>query len=402
VSSPRTLVVFHLAELSGPFRDLELGLDWLAEEGSLEVAVPGPGPVVDAFRDVAPVTELPYAAIILPEGPGALGGALRRLVREVRAFRGHLRATRPQVVVLATTTLPSAALAARLERIPTIVYAAEILAGGDGVRMSVAGAAGGRALIALNSRLATAIVACSETAARQFGRGRREVTIAYPPIRDAYGDGDRAGFRDTIGIPADEPCVVAVGNLTRGRGQDVLIRALPEIRSELPSARCAIVGSPLPRRKDLAFAAELPEIARELGVEGAVAFVPSVERIADAYAAADVFVNPVRVPESFGRASCEALVAGRPVVATRVGAIPEVLEDAETALLVPPDDPEALTAAVVKMLLDRDYAERIVGAGRRDILDRFSPDRARAAFKRVISDVTSRSPRPEAQGGARG
>ncbi|MGH2589457.1 MAG: glycosyltransferase family 4 protein, partial [Actinomycetota bacterium] len=189
------------------------------------------------------------------------------------------------------------------------------------------------------------------------------------------------------GVPRGEPLVVAVGNVTRGRGQDILIRALPEIRRELPSARCAIVGSPFPRRKDLEFAAELPRIARELGVEDAVALVPGVERVADAYAAADVFVNPVRVPEAFGRASCEALLAGRPVVAAGVGAVPEVLRDGETAVLVPPDDPSALAAAVLGVLRDPERAERISARGRRDVLDRFAPDRARDAFRRVIERV---------------
>jgi glycosyltransferase involved in cell wall biosynthesis len=400
MSSPRTLVAFHLAEVSGPFRDLELSLHGLAEDGALEVVVPGPGPVADAFRPSARVVELPYTAIVLPEGGRGLPGTLRGIAREVRAFRAHLRAARPDVVVLATTTLPSAAIAARLEGIPMVLYAAEILAGDRGGR-SLAGVGAGRALIALNHRLAAAVIACSTAVAEQYrSRGGPEVTVAYPPIPDAYSDGDGRGFRDAAGIPIGDPCIVAVGSITRGRGQDLLIRALPGIRRQIPAARCAIVGSPFSRRKDIAYQAELARIAGQLGVADSIAFVTSCERIADAYAAADVLVNPARVPESFGRASCEALVAGCPVVATRVGAVPEVLRDADTALLVPADDPAALTEAVVRVLGDRRYAETLAAAGRRDVLDRFPPERSRAAFERVIA-ATSGSRAPGARGRAR-
>jgi glycosyltransferase involved in cell wall biosynthesis len=388
MSAPRTLVVFHVADVSGPLRDLELNLDWLARAGALDVVVPGPGVVAETFGPRARVTRLRYSAITLPGGPVALARALRRLVAEVRVFRRHLRMARPDVVLVATTTVPSAALAARLERVPVIVYAAEILSGDSG--RSVAGARAGRLLISLMRRLATGVLACSRAAARQFERRAADVTVAYPPIRDAYADGDGRGFRAANEIPAGEPLVVCVGSITRGRGQDVLIRALAALPTRLASVRCAFVGSPFPRDKDLSFRDALPRLARELGVGASITFVDPPERINDAYAAADVVVNPVRVPEAFGRASCEALVAGCPVVVSRVGAVPEVLRDGESALLVPPDDPEALASAIRALLDDPERSAAIVATGRREVLERFPPERSREAFKQVIEGVACR------------
>jgi glycosyltransferase involved in cell wall biosynthesis len=380
------VVIFHLAETSGPFRDLELELDWIAQAGTLEVVVPGPGAVADAFGRVAPVTNLPYSAMTVPRDPVALARAAGRFAREVQTFRAHLRERRPDLVVVATTTLPAALTAARLERIPTIAYAAEILAR-SGSRGSVRARA--RALaIAAHRSLATEIVACSATAARQFERGDAPVPIVYPPIEDAFSGGDGPGFRARHGLTPEGPCIVSVGNVTHGRGQDVLIAALPMIREAFPAASCAIVGSPLPRRRDLEFMQRLAAAAGESVVADAVALTGFTERVADPYAAADVVVNPARVPESFGRTACEALVAGTPVVATRVGAIPEVLRHSETAILVPPEDPRSLADAVARLLGDPAGSERLARTGRREVLERFAPERSRAAMRRVIEGVT--------------
>jgi glycosyltransferase involved in cell wall biosynthesis len=382
---PRTLVVFHLAETSGPFRDLELDLDWLAEAGALEIVVPGPGPVADAFRPLAPVTELAYSALTWPRRPLELGRGLREAVREVGAFRSRMRESRPQLVVVGTATLPAALIAARLERVPALVYATELL-GGEGGPVHRRGAG---ALIGLTRRLAAAIVACSEAAAHQFGDRGAPVTIAYPPIPDAYGGGDGASFRRAHGIAPSDRCVIVVGNLTQGRGQDLLVRALPAIRRAFPATHCAIIGAPFPRAQDLAFADRLQRLTRELDIASSVTLTGFVDEIADAYAAADIVVNPARAPESFGRAACEALVAGCPVVATRVGAVPEVLRDRETAVLVPPVSPEALAAAIVGLLEDPSRAERIAAAGRRDVLRRFGPERSREAFRRAIDRIVA-------------
>jgi glycosyltransferase involved in cell wall biosynthesis len=378
------MVVLHVAGTSGPSTDLGRDLDWLTEAGRLEVVVPGPGPAADAFAP-APVTELRYSAVTLPGGPWGAARAVRRTLREVRTVRAHLRAARPALVVVATSTLPAVVLAARLERLPAVVYAAEVVAAPQ--RGGRSRARAGALLLALTRRLAAAVVACSATVARQFGDRGGAVPVAYPPIADAYTGGDGGEFRRRHGIPDGAPCVVAVGNLTHGRGQDLLVEALPAIRRSHPTAHCAIVGVPLPRDKDVAFAEGLPRLARELGVGGAVRLTGYVSRVADAYAAADVVVSPARVPESFGRAACEALAAGRPVVAAHVGAVPEVLRHGKTALLVPPENPDAVAVAVTRLLDDPGAARRLAEAGRRDVLDRFAPERSSDVFRDVIERV---------------
>jgi glycosyltransferase involved in cell wall biosynthesis len=235
--------------------------------------------------------------------------------------------------------------------------------------------------------VATAVLACSNTVARQYSGARRAlVTTLYPPIGD-YSGGDPDAFRSRIGIDAGRRCVTAIGNITENRGQDVLIRALPAIRDRVPEAHCLIVGDPHPRPQDLAYRERLRELARQLRVADAITFAGHQDAVADVYAAAEVVVNPRRVGEAFGRVPCEALVAGRPVVAMREGAVPEVLRDGETALLVPPGDPGALAEAVVRLLRDGELVSRLVAEGRREVTRRFSPERSLAVFRRVVTEL---------------
>jgi glycosyltransferase involved in cell wall biosynthesis len=207
--------------------------------------------------------------------------------------------------------------------------------------------------------------------------------VVYPPIADRFAGGSGPAFRKRHGIPPDAPLVLAVGSITERRGQAVLVEAIRRVRDELP-AICAIVGDPFPRAPDLDFDRRLRVLAAGLG-EGVAYMVGYEPRIADAYAAADVVVNPSTGPEAFGRVACEALAAGRPVVATRTGATPEVLRDGETALLVAPGDPHAMADAIAGLLADPASALHMAERGRADVLRRFPPDAARERFSAGIA-----------------
>jgi glycosyltransferase involved in cell wall biosynthesis len=168
----------------------------------------------------------------------------------------------------------------------------------------------------------------------------------------------------------------------------VLLRSLPSIRLAVEGARLVLVGPTFDRPKDIAFEAELRALAKELGVSTAVTFAGYERDMAGAYAAAAVVVNPARRThaESFGIAACEALVAGRPVVATRVGALPEVLDGVPGAELVPPGNQGSLARAVVTTLKDAEASRRAL-AGGQAIAKRFPPERSLETFRRVVGGI---------------
>ena len=194
-------------------------------------------------------------------------------------------------------------------------------------------------------------------------------------------------FAGVTGSRPDERCILAVGNLTPGRGQDVLLRSLPSIRSEVEDARLVLVGPTFDRPKDVAFEAELRALAKGLVFSAAVTFAGYERDMGGAYAAASVVANPSRThPESFGMAACEALVAGRPVVATRVGAVSEVLDGVPGAELVPPGDQASLARAMVTTLKDAEASRRAL-AGGEAIAKRFPPARSLETFQRVVEEL---------------
>jgi GT2 family glycosyltransferase/glycosyltransferase involved in cell wall biosynthesis len=392
----RTLAIFHVAEAGGPLRSLEAELEWLGGLGGLELVVPREGELPPSLAAVGPVGRLPYSALTVPSGPLRGLTAVREFTADVRMFRDELRRARPDLVLVVSATLFVALLAARLERVPSIVYAGEVLTGGElrGWQRRFAG----WLVVGLTGRLARHVVACSSTVAEQYAGGP-PVQVILPPMRGDYAAGDREGCRENFGIGPDDICIASVGNITSQRGQDVLVHAMAEVRRQIPNARCLIAGEVLPRPRDAAFRERLVGLIDELELGDAVVMPGFVERVADVYAAADVVVNPTRY-ESFGRVAFEAAIAGKPVVSTAAGAIPEVLRDGENALLVPPDAPFALAAAVLRLLGDRELGERLVEGGRRFAAERLDGERALEAFREVVSSVLGYD--PEAAPGARG
>jgi glycosyltransferase involved in cell wall biosynthesis len=389
----RTLAIMHVADVGGPPQHVRPWLQGLAERGSVEVVAPAPGRVLDLYRDVAETTVLPYEPLTFPQRPPDLARLPVQLVREAALFRRHIVRTRPDLVFVVTSVLPSALVGARLAGVPALVYVGEIF--DKRFVRSRPRSAANWAVGRLTERLATGLVCCSQTVAAQFERrDGRIIEAVYHGVdhrRAAAPDCDRA--RGRFRTHEEGPCLAVIGNVTRGRGQDVVIRALPALAQEFPGVSCVVAGTPLPRPADAAYADELRALADELGVAVRVTFAGFVDPIADVYAAADIVVNPARFNEPFGQVALEALLAGRPVVATRVGAIPEVLGDGREALLVEPDDPAAIARCVATLWADEPLRSRLVESGRQRVRTRFDEDRGVERFAHIVAEVVGNGPR---------
>ena len=204
-----------------------------------------------------------YEAVTVPAGGGRLVRRLRSFRSEVKRFRGLIRGLQPDLVIQVTATVPAVLTAATLEHVPTVVHADEILDAGfppHSLR-----AAGGEVVLRFTARSAAGICACSGPVAAQYSRrGATAVETVLPSIAPSHGGRDPAACRKALGIPANGAVVLAVGSLSHGRGQDVLLRAVSLLAARLPHLRCLIVGASHPRPQDRRFEASLRQQAAGL------------------------------------------------------------------------------------------------------------------------------------------
>ena len=185
---------------------------------------------------------------------------------------------------------------------------------------------------------------------------------AQRPAADAV-----ARFRSQHGLAPGAPVIGGIGRLASGRvkGFDLLLAAAAQVKETYPDLQVIIAGEG-PRRPFL------EEKIRSLGLASCARLIGAVEDVRIPLAVMDVFMFPARWPEGFGLTLVEAMAAGRPVVATRVGAVPYIVEDRRHGLLVPPEEPDALAAAVVRLLRDRAGAERLGQQAQQRVREDFS------------------------------
>ena len=170
-------------------------------------------------------------------------------------------------------------------------------------------------------------------------------------------------LRDEYDMEPGSPIVGVVGRLELEKGHPTLLEAWPHVLREVPGAYLMVVGEG--SRQEA-----LHQIAREQGIERHVIFTGRRDDIPAVTAAFDVAVLP-SYREAQGLTILEAMALSRPVVASSVGGIPEMIEDGVTGLLVPPHDPVALAGAIVRVLRDHPLADMLGRAGHDLVHDRF-------------------------------
>jgi glycosyltransferase involved in cell wall biosynthesis len=200
---------------------------------------------------------------------------------------------------------------------------------------------------------------------------------------------DRETARARLGLGADEAVALFFGYLREYKGLDLLLDAWPEVAAAATGARLVVAGDPVRLAADRR--EQLRQRAETLGAIHRFDYIPFGE-VASFFAAADLLVLPYRRISQSGVLYL-ALALGVPVVATAVGAWPEMLVDGESALLVPPDSPAELAAAVARALGDPELRTRIADGGRRVAAAHSWPAVSEAtvvAFRSLLDRVSSK------------
>ncbi|MFN3486623.1 MAG: glycosyltransferase, partial [Planctomycetota bacterium] len=161
----------------------------------------------------------------------------------------------------------------------------------------------------------------------------------------------------------------------------VLVEAFARVRAVFPEARMVLVGYGGEE-------SELRRAAARAGLADAVIF-PGERDSSEVLSSFDLFVQP-SLYESQGLAILEAMAAGRPVIATDVGGVRDVVRDGETGLLVPPKDPGALAAALVELARAPERAGALAARARAEVRERFSVDRMVASYAQLYRRLAHR------------
>jgi glycosyltransferase involved in cell wall biosynthesis len=172
------------------------------------------------------------------------------------------------------------------------------------------------------------------------------------------------GSTNLWGLEPSDRVILAVGRLHRQKGYDYLIRALATVKREIPTVKLLIAGEGEEKNN-------LKNLVKSLDLSKEVILAGLCREVEKLFNFTKLFVLP-SLWEGMPNAVLEAMAAAKPVVATRVGGVPELVIDGETGILVPPEDPESLARAIVKLLRHTAQANSMGNAGRERVQEHFS------------------------------
>jgi glycosyltransferase involved in cell wall biosynthesis len=241
----------------------------------------------------------------------------------------------------------------------------------------------------LHARLTDAVVlparALQQLVLERLPRCAEKLTVIPPGVD--LPDPDRivtpAQGRRALGWPEGDPVVGIVGRLSPVKGHGIFLQAARLVLSRFPRVRFVIVGGEAQLKTS-----DIKALADELGISDRIWCSGYVAEVAPIVAACDVTVVASLGSEVICRVALEHMAMARPVVGTRINAIPEVVEHGTTGLLVPPGDPQAMAEAIISLLENAHLASAMGGAGRRRVEEAFTLEhqaqRTEALYRQLL------------------
>ncbi len=193
------------------------------------------------------------------------------------------------------------------------------------------------------------------------------------------GEAERRAIRAEFAIPPDAPVLLTVAVLRQPKGIQYMLSAMPAILEQVPEARYLVVGSG-------GHEAELKAQARQAGLLERVIFAGMRQDIPALMAAGDIFVLPT-LTEALPTVLAEAMSTRKPIIASTVGGIPEMVDHERSGLLVPPGEPEHLTAACLRLLRNPAEAAAMGRVGEEIAAQRFEISRQAQRLAALYQEV---------------
>lgn len=364
------------------------------------VCLASDGPLVQALENLGAETYvLPLSSAIIETRKDHLG--FKTLLRIRDAFRllsyvGELARfiTAQQVDIVHANSLKSGlygGVAARIAGVPMLWHVR------DNVDDNYLPPVVARIFQFLIRLLPNVVVANSESTLSRIvtraaaANGASSASIIGPVKMTVVHDGvDADRYADIKSVDPASGAIALVGRIAPWKGQHIFIDAARQVLDTHPDARFWVIGAPL--FGEDAYDAKIRQQVKDLGLDGAISFLGFRSDVTELLEDVGIVVHASTIGEPFGQVVVEGMAASKPVIATSGGALPEIIKDGETGLLVPMNNSVAMADAINRLLADPEAARSMGQAARRRIRDHFTIDKTARRLEGVYSYMLRRSP----------
>jgi len=235
------------------------------------------------------------------------------------------------------------------------------------------------------SKKADVIIAISNWVKKSLPGIAGKVKVVYNAVdlKDFSPNISGEKVRAQFGVGRDDVLVGQIGAISRRKGSDVFVQAASKVSKEAKHIKFLMIGDFIPGEF---FKKQFEKVLDSSGMKGHIIFVPPKKDIRDIFAALDIVVCSSR-SEPFGRTIIEAMAMEKPVIATDVGGIPEIIIDGTTGIIVKHDDIEKLADEILYLSGDKNRMEDLGKAGRVRALEVFGIDRHVIEIEKIYEEV---------------
>jgi glycosyltransferase involved in cell wall biosynthesis len=385
---PRKAVIFvdHSTCLGGANKVLSVHIDKMGEFGRPVFVCPDNSPITSIYRNKG-------IKVVTTKMPWFMKTANIRTILSyplvLLRFTGFLKkliVNENAGLIYANTFIAAlyCSLLARLTKIPLVWHMHDIIDTGLVNRIFVRYAAlGTDRIICVSDAVRTSLI--------KFGVQANKCCLIHncyiDPVDASVAESD---FRGEFHIDKDAPLIGMFGNISPGKGQIILLQAAADIVRQFPKACFVIVGSVI-TENDQEYEKQLKAFVTKHGLESSVILTGFRTDVQPIMKSSDIVVHSASLPESMPLVILEAMHAEKPVVASCIGGIPEVVKDGITGLLVEPGNAESLARAICRLLQNPDERRRMGCAGQKRLLENFREDifleSLRVVYREILPPV---------------
>ena len=385
--SIRVAFVSHRSDLTGAPRCLLLILKLLDRDHFEPIVIcPGPGTLVKKIMDLGiPVIMInkfpPVHQLVATLNPlRLLLKALYRISYMVRLFF-VLKKSNVDVVFLNTLLSSGATIAAWLNGLPVITYIHEYY------ERFLLTSPIRRWVVLRNAQQIVTVSKATQNIAIQYGANPDDTSVVYPSIDETElmpnGSFDIEAIKESWGAKRNDVVFGSVGVLVEGKGFLDLVNAIPKILLEIDNCFFVIAGGlPLPEDKSPDYMAKLIDCVTKLGIEKRIKFLGYMEDMSMFYQVIDVLVIPSH-EESFSLVALEGMYMRKPIIASMVGGLQEIINSGMNGILIHSQSIGELASAAIKLGSEEDLRRSMGTDGKKRMEESFS----KTAFISKIHEI---------------